>query len=274
MMNISVVGCGYVGSAAADYWQKQGHRPTVTTTSSERLQALGLRFGKATLFAGQEDEWGPLLDQADVLLLSMAPANAADYERTYLKTAQGLKKALQGNSSLKQIIYTSSCSVYGSHEGKWVDENTPLLSSSTEAQILAQTEEIFLDLAAPHLKVTIFRLSEIYGPDREIYERLKRSQGKVLAGDGSFPANIIHLGDIVRALDYAIHNHLNGIYNLSSDFHLSRKEFYDLLCKAHNINPMTWDASKPVIHGGNRLISNRKIKQTGFTFLYPLYLSC
>ena len=38
--NMAILGCGYVGSAVADYWQDRGHDVTGTTTSKERIAAL------------------------------------------------------------------------------------------------------------------------------------------------------------------------------------------------------------------------------------------
>ena len=116
------------------------------------------------------------------------------------------------------------------------------------------------------LNVCIYRLGEIYGPGRWIEERLKRSYQKKFSGDGSPYTNLIHLNDIVSAVNLAINQNLQGIYNLCNDFHIPRRDFYDLLCKKHNIPTIQWDDQLATPHGGNKRVDNQKMKETGFVF--------
>jgi nucleoside-diphosphate-sugar epimerase len=268
-MKIAIIGCGYVGSAAAAFWKQKGHAVTVTTTTPSRVEYLKQQYGRALLLIGHHSgNWNALLDDNEAVLLSVAPARATDYENTYLRTAQTLANLLEKNHTVSQVLYTGSTSVYGSHEGKWVDETSELLAESHQSRILIETEKTLLQTSNPPRKVAIFRLAEIYGPGREVHERLKRIQGLSAAGDGSNYTNLIHVDDIVRALDYAITNKMEGIYNLCNDAHLPRREFYDRLCEAHHLQKISWDPAKISIHGGNRRVSNQKIKQAGFTFCH------
>lgn len=271
-MNIAIIGCGYVGSAAADYWQQQGHSITATTTTPAKLDILQQRYGKAVLLVGQQQQgWEHLLENNQVILLSVAPSSSTNYEETYLKTARALTSLLENNGSVSQIIYTGSTSVYGSHEGKWVDETSALLGTTAQSRILIETEQTLLQAMNECRQVAIFRLSEIYGPGREIHERLKRFQEKAAAGDGSNYVNLIHLEDIIRALDFAIVHKLKGIYNLCNDLNMTRKEFYERICEANHLRKVSWDPSKATSHGGNRRVSNQKIKSAGFRFLHKEY---
>jgi UDP-N-acetyl-D-mannosaminuronate dehydrogenase len=52
--NIAVLGCGYVGSTLADYWQEQGHFVTGTTTSRERVPSLSKVVSKVVVMKGDE----------------------------------------------------------------------------------------------------------------------------------------------------------------------------------------------------------------------------
>lgn len=52
--NIAILGCGYVGSAVADYWQDRGHDVTGTTTSRERVAALAGIVSKVVLMKGDD----------------------------------------------------------------------------------------------------------------------------------------------------------------------------------------------------------------------------
>ncbi len=103
-------------------------------------------------------------------------------------------------------------------------------------------------------------------PADGLKDRLKRSYQKKFSGDGSPYTNLIHLNDIVSAVNLAINQNLQGIYNLCNDFHIPRRNFYDLLCKQHNIPTIQWDDQLAAPHGGNKRVDNQKMKETGFAF--------
>jgi nucleoside-diphosphate-sugar epimerase len=265
-LKIAVIGCGYVGTAATTMWKALGHEVTATTTRPSRLNELAAIAGHAQLLIGNQPEnWKALLDQHQVLLLSVAPSIHSNYSETYLDTAKTLQGLLQTNHSITQVLYIGSTSVYGSHDGAWVDEESPLYPNNDNAKILCQTEKTLLDCSTSARAISIFRLGEIYGPSREIRQRL---QGQSLPGDGSAYTNLIHVEDIVRALDLAIDKQLRGIYNLCNDLHIPRKELYRLICQKHHLPEVTWNPAIPSPHAGNKRISNQKIKDQMFTFLH------
>ncbi len=121
--NVAILGCGYVGSALADYWQGQGHFVTGTTTSWERVASLDPIVSQVVLMKGADaGAVQSLLQGQDTVVVSVAPTNsvAADedgYSTTYLSTAKNLVKTLKQTPRVKQIIYLSSCSVYGDRQG-------------------------------------------------------------------------------------------------------------------------------------------------------------
>ena len=258
-MNICVIGCGYVGSSAAKMWKQQGHNVTVTTRSIER--AYHLR-AIADLVYVLSDDYHDLLEKQDVVLVSVAPTDN-DYVETYIGTAEKLALGLN-HSSVKQIIYTSSTSVYGDTNGAIVDENTPLRPANDRAQILTTTEQKLLNLKSDRRNVCIFRLGEVYGPGREIEERLKKIQGRTIPGNGQNITNLSRLDEILLGLDIAVKQQLDGVFNLCNDIHITRKELYTQLCQKENISMPVWDPSTKGSHGGNKIVCNKKIKATGW----------
>ena len=52
--NIAILGCGYVGCAIADYWQKQGHFVTGTTTNWKRVASLSGFVSQVFLMKGDD----------------------------------------------------------------------------------------------------------------------------------------------------------------------------------------------------------------------------
>lgn len=266
-MKIGVLGCGYVGEAAAIHWKKEGHTLTVTTRRPERIAQLKECANSVILLNHQS--FGAFIEQQDALLISVAPDSPSEYHSTYLETSKQVIAHLANARCLKHILYTSSTSVYGDHKGAWVNEETPIHYQDENREILLQTEQNLIGCSSLNLHVCIFRLGEIYGPGREIEERLKRLHKHPFPGDGESYTNLNHIDDIVNGLDFALLNKLQGVYNLCSDFHHTRKEFYERICQQEKIPSIQWDPERKSPHGGNRRVSNQKIKDAGFIFTHP-----
>lgn len=273
-MKIGILGCGYVGQAMALFWKQVGHRVAVTTRQPARVPFLQTLVDEVHLL----EEHGlkhhlpsSFLAQQEILLICVAPDKASDYASTYFDTAKQVAEQTAQNPSLRHILYTSSTSVYGDHGGEWVDEDTPIVPNHANREILYQTERVLLGCSSQRLKICILRLGEIYGPGRNIEDRLRRMQHQPFAGSGASYTNLIHLTDILQALDFALQNQLQGIYNLCNDFHVPRREFYESLCKMENLPSVQWDPSLHHWHQGNKRVSNKKIKNDRFHFTHPSY---
>ncbi len=257
-MNICIVGLGYIGLALADYLSSQGHSITGTTRNASRLETLSNTCNHIVLLEKPSDLEKAFQNQ-EIVIITVAPDRyqLKDYEETYLETAKTIVGSLP--SSVKQIIYTSSTSVYGNCNGDWVEETRPLAPTSPQADILCQTEQVYQQSKTP---ACILRLGEIYGPAREFLDKL-RTMSQPRPGDGSNFMNIIHRDDIIKAIDFAIENNLDGVFNLCEERHPTRKAFYDQLCHDANLPPITWDPSIKSVHGGSKRINSRKIRDAG-----------
>lgn len=268
-MKIGIIGCGYVGSAAARFWREKGHQISVTTRQANRIHELQ-QFAQQVVDLNQTS-LSDFISNQEVILISVAPDRGSNYFSTYLQTAIQVFEAAVQAQTLCQILYTSSTSVYGDYGGEWVNEETPLKNINENIQILMRTEEILLKCSSEKLKVCVLRLGEIYGPGREIEKRLRRMQHDFFPGTGNAYTNLIHLEDIVSALDFSCSRALNGVYNLCNDFHITRRQFYEELCRKENLPNVTWDPSRISMHQGNKRVSNEKIKKLGFIFKHPSY---
>lgn len=265
-MKICIIGCGYVGKAAAVKWKHEGHEITVTTRSLERAYELR---PYADLIYILNDNWQEIVEKQDIILLSVAPDNKSDYIETYLRTAEKLTQSVS-RSRVSQIIYTGSTSVYGEHQGRWVDENTIPQPFNAQGHILLSTEQILFKAATNQRKVCIFRLGEIYGPERSLEDRVRKLQGSVVSGNGENLTNLIHLEDIISALDIAVKQQLNGIYNLCNDIHIPRKDLYKRICEKNGWQEVIWNPAIANTHSSNKKVSNDKLKSVGWTIIDTL----
>ncbi|MEQ8999190.1 MAG: NAD-dependent epimerase/dehydratase family protein [Coleofasciculus sp. B1-GNL1-01] len=273
--NVAIIGCGYVGKAVACYWQKQGHFVTVTTTRKERVTELEEVAAQVVIMTGNDaNAVQSVVQNQNTCLLSLAPistrqVDAEVYRETYIPTAKNVVAALKETSSVKQLIYLSSCSLYGNKNGEWVDENSRIDIDNKYNQVLGEAEQILLSSVREDLSVCILRLGGIYGSGRELMKRLSRLAGKSLPGSGENVGFWIHLDDIVGAVDFAHQHRLNGIYNLVNDLRWTYRDLCDYVCDKQGLERIVWDASQPSFRPLNAQLSNQKIKAAGYTLIHP-----
>ncbi|MGK7892377.1 MAG: SDR family oxidoreductase [Xenococcus sp. (in: cyanobacteria)] len=273
--NITILGCGYVGSALAYYWQDRGHFVTGTTTSWERVASLSELVSQVVLLKGDDaDAMQSIVQGQDTIVVSVAPTSSAaadedGYSNTYLATAKNLVKALEQASRVKQIIYLSSCSVYGDRQGAWVDENSTIMPQDRNSQVLYEAEQTLMQANRENRKVSILRLGGIYGPGRELISMYGGLAGMTLPGKGDRVINWTHRDDIVKAIEFARLNELEGIYNLVDDSQLTVREQVERVCYKYSLPPVYWDSSQLGRRGNSARISNQKLKAAGYELIYP-----
>lgn len=272
---LTVIGCGYVGSVLAEYWQQQGHSVTGTTTRSERLETLQAVLSDAVLLKGDDRAAVAAASQGrHAVVVCVAPPRSqagdpAVYAGTYLPIARNLAQVIQQGQYTGQVIYLSSCSIYGDRQGEWVDETTPIVAATEHIRILQEAEQMLLQAGNETQKVCILRLGGIYGPGRELLKRYGSLAGKTLPGKGDRVINWVHLADIVGAIDFARANHLTGIYNIVDDSVMTVREQVQLICTHHQLPTVRWDESKPAQAVKNLRVSNQKLKKMGYPLIYP-----
>ncbi|MGG6298331.1 SDR family oxidoreductase [Leptolyngbya sp. AN02str] len=279
-MNITIIGCGYVGTAIARYWhQASEHQLTVTTTTTDRLEELGAIAQRSVVLQGADaSALHTVLQHQEVVVVTVAPTgnqqvDADGYEQTYLGTCKNLVAVLPQVPTVRQVIYTSSCSVYGDAHGNWVDETTPITPDNRHSEILYEAEQILLSGAKAHLRpdvrICIFRMGAIYGPGRDIKHRFAKLAGTTRPGTGEHFTNWTHVDDIVAAVEFARDRQLHGIYNLVGDTPVTAHELMDRVCEQSGLPAVQWDPTVPRSRSNNRRVSNQKLQQQGYHFLHP-----
>ncbi|MDY6786088.1 MAG: NAD-dependent epimerase/dehydratase family protein [Cyanobacteriota bacterium] len=269
-MKVTIIGCGYVGTAVARLWQgRDDVAVTATTTTPDRVLSLEAIASQVAIAKGNNAEaLKSVLRDREVILLTVG-ARGGTYEETYLETARTLVSLLPEFPSIRQLIYTGSYAVYGDRGGEWVDESSPVAPANEKGEVLAETEGVLLAAARETLKVCVLRLGGIYGEGRELVRIFGRAAGMTRPGDGSDTSNWIHLDDIVGAIDFAVRHQLEGIYNLVDDSHLTTEKLIAGVLEANGLPPVTWDGSQSSSRSYNAKVSNQKLKDAGYQFIRP-----
>ena len=270
MLRTMIFGVGYIGSALLAYWEEEGGRNLIATTTSIEKRQEDKEKAHAVILARGDDEDAvrKSLNSIEEVVIAVAPKKGSSYKKTYLDTAKTFSTVLAKNDSVKHLVYLSSTSVYGDRNGDWVTEETDLDPKSENSKTLCDTEALYLQQSSSKLIITVLRLGGIYGPGRSHSSRIKRLNGNPLSGDKNAFCNWVHQEDVVRAIDWVLKNHLSGVYNICSDDHPSKKELYNSITEEMKAPEVTWDSTTTGPHAGNRRVSNKKIRETGFTFLH------
>lgn len=276
-MRITIVGCGYVGTALATHWSRESrYRLTLTTTSAERIAALQPLCARVlVLQASNRLALQQALGDAEVAVFCLAPSgtqavDAQTYDAVYRASCEALVELLPALPQLRQIIYTGSCAVYGDAAGRWVDESSVASPRDEHGQVLLASERLLEACRNPERQVCVLRLGAIYGPGRELGPRLSRLAGTTRPGDGRQHGNWIHLDDVVGAIDMAVRAQWDGVINLVDDQPLPLAELLDDFCRLRNLPVVQWDpsaASGPPM--ADRRVANRLLHRLGYQLRHP-----
>jgi nucleoside-diphosphate-sugar epimerase len=215
-----------------------------------------------------------LLEGQDTLVVSIAPTGSQEaatttYETTYLDTANNLVIALSEAPNIRQVVYLSSCSVYGDRQGEWVDETANIDLLDRKSQVIYEAEQIILQAANEAQKVCVLRLGGIYGPSRELVNMFGGLAGMTMPGKGDRFINWVHRDDIISAIEFARLNELDGIYNLVDDSQLTVKQQVKRVCDSYGLPPVHWDASKFSPPRKSLQVNNQKLKAAGYDLIHP-----
>ncbi|MEZ4883210.1 MAG: SDR family oxidoreductase [Chitinophagales bacterium] len=271
MNTISIIGCGWLGLPLAQYLQKQNFTikgSTTTLSKMENLSAMGIESyllqlqDDGTLPQEQMDNLMELL-KTDVLIFNIPPGRKnPDVEASFLAKIKTLTQAMEG-SPLQKMLFVSSTSVY-SLQNQIATESDVLQPIKSSGKALLKAEELLQDV--PNVETTVLRLAGLFGPNRPA--------GRFLAGkqnltNGKGKVNLVHLEDCMEVIFQVIRQGKWGeVYNVCSDEHPTREEFYTAAAKKLGLVPPTFAANSPTKYC---VVSNEKIKQELGIFFSSLY---
>ncbi len=223
---------------------------------------------------GFDKKFIPKLEEADHILLSIAPVNGVDIVIKNFQNYFNSKK-------LKWITYLSATSVYGDHNGEWVDENSETKPTSSNGIERLKVEKEWMKLSDKfNLPFQIFRLSGIYSNQYNILTRLKSGEAKIINKKNHFFSRI-HVEDIANIL----HKSLNflkkkEIYNISDDKPASAEEVAMYGAKLLLVDkPKTLEISEiksemlKNFYKDSKKVDNKKMKEFfNYKLKYPTYV--
>ncbi len=234
-MNISILGCGWLGFPLAERLLEAGHLVKGSTTSRDKIQSLHLRgiipFHIKILEEGVQGDLSSFLSDADLLIINIPPGLRGDPEANFIGKMGRLMDHL-GNSPVKNLLFVSATSVYEDKDNFPVyTEDDPANGTAVNSSQLISAENLFR--SSESFTTTIIRFGGLFGPGRHPVQYLA---GKKDISNPKAPVNLIHLEDCIGIISSIISKEAWGeINNAVYPEHPSREIYYSKIAEERNL---------------------------------------
>ena len=280
-MNKINIFCFGFGQVAKNFIKKINSKNidiTLTVTSRESSSKKVFDGIEYDSFQFLEDSFDKSLiknlESSNYILVSIAPINGKDI---VIKNFQNI---LEGKK-VKWLTYLSATSVYGNHDGEWVDEKSETNPTSTTGTYRLKAERSWMDLAEKQsLPLQIFRLSGIYSNEKNVLRRLKAGEAKIIKKENQFFSRI-NVEDVAEILFKSLEQFkAKEIYNISDDKPASSEEVILYGSKLLNIEKpkvinLSTIESEMIknFYKDSKKVNNKKMKENfNYKLKYPTYV--
>lgn len=231
MQDVVVIGCGYTGMRLATRLRDAGYHVTGTARSDTSLDAMR--------DAGIRAVTGALNDERTVAqLAALEPVMVAYFVPPQRSGEDPLRGVMYGlrQSPLEAFVYASATSVYGDHDGEWVDEDTAVTADGIANTDRIEAERLVQDVAGEYrLPARICRISGIYGPGRTLKGLLASGRYTLIHGHDTWVGRI-HVDDLVTGIIAAWQRGQDGrVYNMVDERPHRASEFANLAAKLNGL---------------------------------------
>ena len=250
MTQISILGCGWLGLPLAKALLEKGFLINGSTTSEEKILMLKNKGINPFLIRLESQnvvgEMAHFLDGSTTLIIDIPPKLRGNSTEDFVGKIQNLIPHLE-NSTLKNVLFISSTSVYGENNTIITEETTT--NPDTEGGRQLVKAEALLQKNS-HFKTTILRFGGLIGEDRN---PVKFLSGRENIENPEAPINLIHqedcIGIILKILET---DSWNETFNAVTPFHPSREKYYtkkatDLNLVPPKFNTINTSAGKTVL---------------------------
>ena len=272
MKKLLIYGYGYTASYLAESLNAENYLIIGSSREEEKLNSDNkkIKFINNSLVNNYL-----LKDDITHILVSVPPNHLGDI------FIQNYKDIIIKNKNIEWIGYLSATNVYGDHNGELVSESSQTKPKTKKGINRLVAEKQWLELISNfNLPIKIFRLAGIYGPNRNIKERMTKGLVKNIFKEGQFFSRI-HVDDIANILNLSMNNITkNRIYNLADDFSCNLNVVINYLCEKNslikpeqiNFDDMSLDYKKESFFLENKRVDNSLVKKDlSINLKYPSF---
>ena len=224
MINISILGCGWLGLPLAKAVLQNGFSVKGSTTSTEKLPLLRENGINPFLISLSEDtitgDSISFLDDSEILIIDVPPKLRGDNQENFVSKICHIIPYIE-KSTIQKVLFISSTSVYNDNDA-FVTEKTVAIPATESGRQLLETEQLLQNNI--NFKTTILRFGGLIGADRHPVNFLA---GRENLDHPEAPINLIHLEDCIGIILKIIETDCwNKTFNAVAPFHPSRKNYY------------------------------------------------
>ncbi|NNC34469.1 MAG: SDR family NAD(P)-dependent oxidoreductase [Croceitalea sp.] len=263
---IGIIGCGWLGKPLAKALLAENYKIKGSTTTKDKLKELeaeGINAHWIVLNENSiEGEIDLFLDSLDLLIINVPPSLRSNPEIDYV-TKMGLLHEQICKSTVKNVVFVSSTSVYGALEGTITEDAFPEPDNESGKQLL-KVETLFQE--THQIKTTIIRFGGLIGPNRHPITYLA---GKEKLTNGDEPINLIHLNDCIHLIRTIMQNgYWNQVFNGVYPLHPKKSSYYTAEAKKRGLVAPQYKAT--TTPKTNKIIESRNFYVKGQKFFTTL----
>lgn len=249
LKKVSLLGSGWLGLALAKRLKSQSYSVATSTRSTDKLESLSKQgLNPFLIDLSQNAKLPSAFFDSDVLIVSITSKELEYHERVadYIHA-----------SPIKQIVYTSSTSVYPA-DSQQVKESSIIQPEHP----LIKIEQFYQGLKPA---TCILRLAGLVGPDRHPGRFFRKRPHASIA---NIPSNLVHLQDILPVFDWFLENlPMEEVYNVASDEHPPKFGFYSAAYEDFTAQKAQFQLDETRTNKGGKIVSNEKLKAaSGLSF--------
>ena len=263
--SLSILGCGYLGSALASRALAEGWTVSALTRNSvtaSKLRDLGVtQVVEANI---EDDSWHQSLSPEQDFVVNCVGSSSPEVEGYVTSYVEGQNSAMNWlkEGRVGSYVFTSSCSVYPQTGRKLVDENSSCAGVSERGGLLLAAEQISFPPPPSIQRSFILRLGGIYGPGRHLMLEKVRN-GQSFDGNADRILNLIHRDDGVGAILACLlsgDSNLGRIYNVTDGNHSPRGQIVEWLAGKLSLESPAF-ANDDEENTPNRKVSTNRIME-------------
>lgn len=263
-MNISLLGCGWLGLPLAQHLIATGHVVKGSTTSIDKKEVLKSISIEPFLIVLKEDKFegdmSNFLHQSEILIIDIPPKLRGLVKENFVQKIKNLIPYIE-QSTIKKVLFISSTSVYADTENlPYITEETIPNPDTESGKQLYEVEQLLQN--NNKFESTILRFGGLIGVNRNPINMLA---GRTDVANPEAPINFIHQTDCIGVIEAILNqNSWNEIYNAVGLDHILRKEYYTSKAKELGLTPPQFNYENTSV---GKYVLNAKIKnKLGYTF--------
>jgi len=260
--NISILGCGWLGTALGKRLLSKRYIVKGSTTSNEqynKLETTGIQPYYLNITADSMDIDYANFFNTDILVIAIPPKRIPNIDEIFPKQIKQIVDYIE-KLKIPKVIFISSTSVYEC-KNKPVQEEEPGNPDKPVGRALLKAEKMLQNIQGT--KTTVLRIAGMIGAERNP-ARFMAGKSEVV---GSTPVNLVHRIDCVNIiLEIIEKEQWWEVFNVCAPGHPTKKEFYRKAAIVGNLpfpNFVDKEENYKIVD------SSKLIKKLDYKFEYP-----